>query len=215
MQKYLIFNNITQNDINQMFEMGCIRKQKFAKNTVILSAGNITKEIGIIKSGSVNIEKIDILGNKSILSNFSAGHTIAEAYAITNEIMMVDVVAAENSELIFLNVQALLSKNNSKYSWYTHILENLIKLSSEKNLVLANRIFCITPKNVRSRLLTYLNEQRIIHNSNEFDIPFNRQQMAEYLNLDRSALSKELSNMQSEGLLNYKKNHFTLYVNKN
>lgn len=181
------------------------KKTKIFKNTVILSAGNITKEIGIIKSGSVNIEKIDIWGNKSILSNFSVGHTIAEAYAITNEIMMVDVVAAENSELIFLNVQALLSKNNSKYRWYTHILENLIKLSSEKNLVLANRIFCITPKNVRSRLLTYLNEQRIIHDSNEFDIPFNRQQMAEYLNLDRSALQKSCQICKMKGYLTIKR----------
>ena len=79
-----------------------------------------------------------------------------------------------------------------------------------KNLGLSRRIFCTTPKTVRGRLLTYLSGQAVQAGSKTFDLPFNRQQLADYLNLDRSALSKELGRMRDEGLLEFEKNHFVL-----
>ena len=76
----------------------------------------------------------------------------------------------------------------------------------QKNLLLSNRIFCTSPKTIRSRLLTYFSRLSVKYGSSTIQIPFNRQQLADYLNLDRSALSKELGKMQQDGLIEYHKN---------
>ena len=93
---------------------------------------------------------------------------------------------------------------------YGKILKNLLTAATSKNLSLSSRIFCTTAKTVRGRLAVYFSEQMTQNGSREFEIPFNRQQMADFLNLDRSALSKELGKMREEGLILFHKNHFVL-----
>lgn len=95
-------------------------------------------------------------------------------------------------------------------SWQKKLLKNILHVSMQKNLSLSSRIFCTAPKTIRGRLLTYLSAQSMKAGSSTFDIPFNRQQLADYLNLDRSALSKELGKMRDEGLLEFYKNTFKL-----
>lgn len=123
---------------------------------------------------------------------------------------MVDAVAARDCHILFLNVKVLPEKNCTSFSWYQKIQHNLLTMCSRKNLVLSERIFCTSSKTVRSRLLTYLSAQSRKHDGNRFQIPFDRQQMADYLNLDRSALSKELSRMKKEEILDFHKNEFIL-----
>ena len=122
---------------------------------------------------------------------------------------MVDAVAAEDCEVLFLHTGAL-SDSRVPAGVRGTLLHNLLTVSMRKNLGLSQRIFCTTPKTVRGRLLTYFSAQAAKADSPEFEIPFNRQQMADYLNLDRSALSKELGRMRDEGLLEFEKNHFIL-----
>ena len=124
---------------------------------------------------------------------------------------MVDVVTAESSEVLFLNIKKIEGERKMLPSWYPKLLRNLLLMSSQKNLILTNRIFSISAKSVRGRLLTYLNTQAVKSGSTRFSIPFTRQQMADYLNLDRSALSKELCRMRDEGLLDFHKNQFVLF----
>ena len=123
---------------------------------------------------------------------------------------MVDVVCAQGAEVLLLDITALLRAENRREAWHSKLSHNLLMGSLQKNLALSNRIFCTTPKTVRGRVLCYLSYQAVRAGSTAFTIPFNRQQMADYLNLDRSALSKELGNMQREGLLTFHKNHFVL-----
>ena len=92
-------------------------------------------------------------------------------------------------------------------------MQNLFAIWVRKNLIPSNRIFCTTPKTVRGRLLVYLSSESAKAGSTSFTIPFDRQGMADYLNLDRSALSKELGRMKKDGILDFKKNHFILYQN--
>ena len=160
--------------------------------------------------GRVNIENIDIWGNKSILSCVSEGEIFAETYAICGEPMMVDAVAAEKSEIQFLNLKALIDEKNSDKGWYVKLISNMLKISVRKNLALSGRIFCTSSKTIRGRLLTYLSNISVKSGSKTFQIPFDRQQLADYLNLDRSALSKELGKMRDEGLIEFHKNVFKL-----
>lgn len=120
----------------------------------------------------------------------------------------VNAIAADYTKVLFLDTDMFTDESNMRYSWYPKMLANLLKISAGKNLALSNRIFCTGPKTIRNRLMIYLSSQAAKAKSSEFSIPFNRQQMADYLNLDRSALSKELCKMRDEGIITFHKNHF-------
>ena len=163
----------------------------------------------MVVQGTVHIENLDLWGTKSILSSISAGQAFAETYAFCGDALMVDAVAAEDCTVLLLSTRVLSDARVSPAVRDT-LLRNLLAVSMRKSLSLSQRIFCTTPKTVRGRLLTYFSAQAAKVGGLEFDVPFNRQQMADYLNLDRSALSKELCKMRDEGLLEFEKNHFRL-----
>ena len=124
--------------------------------------------------------------------------------------MLVDAVAAENSTIVFFNLNILLEDIYQTKPWLFKIQKNLLLIATNKNIILSNRSFCTAPKTIRERLSIYFSQQAMINKSSDFTIPFNRQQLADFLNLDRSALSKELCKMRDEGLIEFNKNHFKL-----
>ena len=205
-----LFRGIGENDLAEMCACGGARRKQYSKGTLLLRAGTITREVGIVESGSVNIENIDFGGNRSILSHVPAGQVFAETYAFCHEPLMVDVAAAEETEVLFLNMDVLIHTPHPESRWQPVLLQNLLNISLHKNLALSERIFCTAPKTIRGRLLLYLSNQAAKAGSRTFRIPFDRQGLADYLNLDRSALSKELCKMRDEGLLEFAKNRFVL-----
>ena len=207
-----IFQNITDKDWNEMRQHALLRELSYEKNAVIFHTGQMTEEIGVVVNGCIHIENIDLLGNKSILSDISAGQVFAETYAFCEEPLMVDVVAAADSTILFLNVKKMLLPQYNSYHWQTTMRNNLLISAMHKNLILSQRIFCTTSKTIRGRILTYLSAQALKqNNARSFEIPFDRQQLADYLNVDRSALSKELGKMQEEGIITFRKNFFTIH----
>lgn len=176
-------------------------KKQYKKNDIIYHMLDIPK-IGIVLTGSVNIETIDYLGNTSILSHIQKGEIFAESYALSKTPMSVNVKACEDCIIQFLDSQAL--------DHCPKLQQTLLLVSTQKNIRLSQRIFITSNKSIRARVLAYLSYVSIQKNSLSFQIPFNRQQMADYLNVERSALSKELSKMKKEGLLDYNKNTFIL-----
>ena len=192
-----LFQGLTEADIAQMEHDRCLRRKAFARRQTIFHTGDTVHEIGIVLRGTVHIESIDLWGSKSILSEVGEGQAFAETYAFCGE------------PLMFLDTAAL-ARPHAEHSWQDRLLRNLLRVSMKKNLALSRRILCTAPKTVRGRLLTYLSGQAVQAGGMEFDLPFNRQQLADYLNLDRSALSKELCRMRDEGLLTFRKNHFVL-----
>ena len=205
-----IFRGLTAVELEQMQAAYTLRQGEFHKGEVIFRAGDVVRETGVVLRGSVNVESIDLWGNRSILSNVAQGQVFAETYALCGEPMMVDAVAADSCRVLFLPLAALTEQRNETQPWYPKLLRNLLALSMQKNLTLTQRIFCTTAKTVRSRLLTYLSVQAIRNGSTTFRIPFDRQQLADYLNLDRTALSKELGRMRDDGILEFYKSSFRL-----
>ena len=205
-----VFQGLTEQELQQLEQIGAIRRQNFHKHETVFHEGDLVHEIGIVLEGSVLIENNDLWGNKSILSRVEKGQVFAESYAFHEVPLMVDAIADEDSLILFLDVQWLMEEQNAQATWYCKMLKNLLLISTKKNRNLSNRIFCTTAKTVRGRLAAFFSEQAAKAGNNTFDIPFNRQQMADYLNLDRSALSKELGKMREEGLLTFRKNHFSI-----
>lgn len=203
-----LFINIDEQELVDM-QFG-FRRSSFTRGAIIFRSGQIVSELGIVVKGSVNIESLDLSGSKAILSNIGSSQIFAETYAFCREPMMVDAIAGKDCEILFVNIQALLKENNSNRSWYAKLLKNLLNIAAHKNLTLSNRIFCTAPKTIRGRLLTYLANLSAKQKSQSLTLPFNRQQLADYLNLDRSALSKELGKMRDEGLISFHKNIITL-----
>ena len=213
-----LFHGIDTAEQELIRQSGCIRKGHYKKSELIFHMGDKVRELGIVLSGSVTIENIDLWGNRSILSNIAPGQIFAETYALCREPMMVNASAAEDSEILFfhLNVLEILSPPETlppapAESWQDKIIRNLLFLSARKNLTLSGRIFCTTPKTIRERLLIYLSEQSAKTGRTSFRIPFDRQGLADYLNVDRSALSKELGRMRDEGILEFHRNQFILH----
>ena len=185
-------------------------QQHFAKGETVFHAGDTISDIGIVLSGRVIIESTDVRGSRTILSHIEVGQAFAESYALCGVPMMVDAVCAQETEILFLRVSAALRQENGREDWYLPLTQTLLRMAAGKNLALSERIFCTAAKSVRTRVFTYLSAQATRRGTLSFFVPFNRQQLADYLNVDRSALSRELCRMRDEGLLTFSKNRFTL-----
>lgn len=209
--KLPLFRGFSEKELSKALSFFAEKKQNFKKGSLIMSAGTKPGVIGIVISGSITILSDDIWGNRTILSNVRKGGLFAEAYAILeDEPLLVDVMANEDCTILFLNIKKTLSSSKSPESWNYKFMQNLLIISSRKNLLLSGRSFHTAPKTIRGRVMSYLNAMSLQKGTKEFDIPFDRQQLADYLNLERSALSKELGKMQKEGVISTRKSHFKL-----
>ncbi len=204
-----LFRGMTVPDIEEM--LCCLRaaERTYKKGAVILPEGMPTEQLGVVLSGRVIIEMGDVWGNNSVLSSIGPGGVFAEAYAcVPGDPLMVNVTAAEDTRALLLNIRRVLEPCANVCPRHVRLVRNLLTLCSEKNLQLSRRVLHTGPKSIRKRLLSYFSECIKRTGSYEFDIPYNRQQLADYLNVERSALSNELSLMQRDGLIRYEKNHF-------
>lgn len=209
--KTVLFRGATPQEVEQMLSCLGAQRRVFPKGAYVYHAGEPVRALGVVLSGSVSIENDDFWGNKSILDRVEAGGVFAETYAcIPGEPLMVSVVAAEPSQILFLEVERVLHTCPDACRYHTRLIENLLRISARKNLNLSRRIFHTSAKTIRGRLLSFLSYRAAQSQEEWFTIPFNRQQLADYLGVDRSALSNELSKMQREGLLQVEKNQFRL-----
>lgn len=206
-----LFRGTTAQDLEAMLACLGTDVRSYEKGQMIYRAGEVISSLGIMLSGSALIENDDIWGNTTVLDCVGPGQIFAETYACTpDESLMVNVVAAEAAQILFLNVSRVLQVCPNACGHHNTLIRNLLALSAQKNLNLSRKIFHTSPKTIRGRLLSYLSYQSMRSGSSSFTISFNRQQLADYLNVDRSALSNELSKMQRDGLIQVERNRFVL-----
>ena len=204
-----LFRDFTDSEFFSAIDTMNARKISYEKNQTIFHAGDKTGQFGIVITGSVTIESNDYMGNCTILNHIGPDGFFAESYCISQQPLLVDVKANEACQAALLSFPAL-TNSLSYEGWQLKLYDNLLHIISKKNLKLSERSFHTAGKTIRSRVLSYLNETAIRSGKRAFDIPFNRQQMADYLNVERTALCKELKYMKSEGILYFHKNHFEL-----
>lgn len=206
-----LFQGIDEKEINALLTCLSAKERKFKKDEIIMCAGEAVSEIGLVESGSVNIVANFYWGDSHIFGHVGKGQIFAENYALDpGKELLCDVVASQPTEVLLLNVSRLTTTCGNNCAFHQSIIHNLLRISAQKNLNLSSRMMHTASKSLRGRLLSYLSEQATRHGSNHFTIPFDRQQLADYLAVDRSAMSGELSKMQKDGLITYRKNEFTL-----
>ena len=206
-----LFHGMNETEIKALLPRLSARDKKYRKGSIIYHAGNKVSEIGLILSGSVNIVVNFYWGSSNIFGHIGQGDIFAENYAaVPGRKLLNDVVAAETTEVLFLNLNNLLTTCKKGCAFHNGIIHNLIKISAMKNLNLSSRMMHTASKSIRDRVLSYLSECALKSGSMRFSIPFSRQELADYLGVDRSALSGELSKMQRDGLIEFRKSDFTL-----
>ena len=206
-----LFRGLKEAEITSLLECLHTAKRSYQKGEVILSEGSITENIGIVLSGMAVISCNDIWGNTSILGNVAPGSVFAEVYAcIPGQPMLVTVSAVEDTSVRFMNVGRVLATCTNACPFHTRLVRNLLTVCAHKSLQLSQRIQHTSSKSIRGRLMSYFSECAKRAGSNSFVIPYNRQQLADYLNVDRSTMCNELSKMQKDGIIEYERNRILL-----
>ena len=211
LKKSPLFYGVTDGELGSLIKcLGCSFKA-YGKGESVYHAGDFAREIGLVVSGRVHILTNDAWGNSNILADTAEGETFAEAYVCGGDgALPVSVVAAEESEIMFFDFQRVTTTCSSACVFHTMLIRNMIGVFARKNIMLADKMEHITKRTTREKLLSYLSKQAALAGSGSFTIPFDRQQLADYLSVERSGLSAEMSKLKADGVIDYRKNRFEL-----
>ncbi len=205
-----LFQGISKEELSTLLPCLEAAERSYKKGQVVLSEGEPTQWMGVVLQGLVILSCPDIWGKNTILGSAGPGSVFAEAYAcVPGEPLMIRVSAAEDSRVLMLNLQKVLSGCGS-CPCHAQLVRNLLRVCAGKSLQLSRRILHTSPKSIRGRLESYFSECVKKSGSLSFTIPFSRQQLADYLGVDRSAMSSELSRMRREGRILVERNRFTM-----
>ncbi len=210
-----LFDGIAPKDAQTLLTCLHAGEKRYRRNEVILHAGSVIGEMGLVLSGSVNTVVTSCRGVSRILGHAGPGALFGENNAaLPGKELLCDVIAAEDASVLFLDMEKLLTPCPAVCPFHQRVIRNLWQITARKNLELSSRMMHISPRSLRERLLSYLSEQAMENGSPRFTIPFDRQQLADYLGADRSALSAELGKMRRDGLLSFRKNAFELNTDR-
>lgn len=206
-----LFYGITENEMGAMLECLSAAKHSYKKGDYVFRRGERIASVAVLLEGRVHIQKVDYWGNQSILSEVSEGELFGEVYAcLGGEEILNNAVAVKPSVVLFLDINRILTMCPSGCRFHERLVRNLLAVLASKNRMLTQKLEHMSQRTTREKLLSYLSEQSLKKGSSSFDIPFSRQQLADFLSVDRSAMSNELCKMRDEGILQFDKNHFEL-----
>ena len=208
-----LFSGISEDELAPMLSCLDTREENFPKNVFLLRAGDTAESIGLVLSGSVMIIQEDIWGNRNIISKAGPGQIFAAAFACApGSVLNVSVITETPVTVMFLNIKRILNVCPSACAHHSRMIRNLLGGLAEKNLRLNEKLTHMGQRTTRAKLMSYFSAEAQRLGKYEFDIPFSRQQLADYLAVERSGLSLELGKMKKDGLLDFHKNHFVLKV---
>ena len=208
-----MFNGINESEIEGMLKCLNARTMLYKKNEYILRNGETVNSIGMVLEGLALIEKEDIWGNRTIISEISPGTLYAESYACLSKLPAeISVIASDNTTVMLFDIRRILTTCSSSCGFHTKLIQNLLHTIAQKNVLLTKKMEYISKKTIKEKLLAYLSSEAMKAGSPTFNIPFNRQELADFLSVDRSALSSEISKLQKKGVISCRKNAFTILM---
>ena len=201
-----IFKNFSIDEIIEIFSVISFYEKDYKKNDIILAENTKVEYFGIITNGKIALSNFDYFGNRNILNVFEKGDSFAEALVSLEIQIPHEVISLKDSSIVWIEYKSL-----SKSLYYQKILNNLLNIISTKNLILNKKLQILSKRTTREKILEYLsNQKKTLSLDSNFEINLNRNEMADYLALDRSNLSRELGKLKKEGIIDFKKNKFKL-----
>ncbi|WP_101696939.1 Crp/Fnr family transcriptional regulator [Clostridium minihomine] len=215
LQSVPLFQGISGEDCEKIISCLGASVKTHPKNQILLLAGEPVDFIGIILDGRVQVTKEDMLGNRSIMAEFSAGEIFGESLACAGVGQSpVTVVSVSGCTVMRLAIDKILSPCTALCDYHSRLIQNMVHLLAQKNVYLNRKMEILSQKSIREKVLAYLNELAKRQATMDPVIPFSREELADFLCVNRSALSKELGKMQEENLIRFHRNRFSLYPNQ-
>ena len=206
-----LFAGVGEDEIGAM--LGCLQvvSRSYKKGEYVFRQGQHLQQIALLVEGSLMVQKEDYWGNRSIIQSVEAGEMFGEAYAAPESgPLLSDVVAAADSTVLLFDVFRVLTVCSAACRFHSMVVQNLVFAVAEKNRQLVQKLGHMAKRSTREKLMSYLSEEAKKQGGAVVMIPFNRQQLADFLSVDRSAMSNELSKMREDGLIEFEKNRFIL-----
>ncbi len=206
-----VFYGMNDEELKGLLECFNARVRKYEKEEMIIRQGDMISNIYLILDGAVNIEKDSYWGRRIIISRLGKNDNLALSFVGSKDVeSSVDAITVEDTLVLILGYEKCTSMCQNACVRHKVLINNLFQILSKENIELIQKIENVSQKTIRDKLMTYFSNEAQKNHSNTFSINFNRQDLADYLNVDRSAMSFELSKLQKEGFIKYDKNHFEL-----
>ena len=205
-----LFEGIEDDEMETMLKCLGAFTRRYAKDEFLFRRGDRTECLGVVLTGNVRVVREDWWGNRTVLGDVGAGMPICTEYACTSDPLDVSIVANEPTEVMFLDVGRAANVCNSSCKFHNRLVKNLMRNLAGTSMVMNRRLDQLAKRATREKICAFLSDQARAAGSSDFMIGMNRQEMADYLGVDRSAMSTELGKMQREGIIEFQKNHFVL-----
>lgn len=206
-----LFIGIDESQLPPLLDCLKMVTRKYRKDEFVFVAGDKATAVGVVLSGGVRILQEDFWGNRTILAHIGPGELFGEAFSCASQnVFPVSAVASEASEIMTINYQRIITTCSPACGFHTGLIMNMMRILAEKNIQLTRKLEHLSKRTTREKLLSFLSAQAVLTRNTVIEIPFNKTELAEYLCVDRSALSRELSAMRGEGLIRYDKKSFEL-----
>ena len=206
-----LFDGIDPRDLPAM--LGCLgaRVCGYEKNQPVFREGEPARYVGIVLSGGVQVVREDYYGNRSIVAHIGPSELFGESFACAGiRALPVSAMAAEASQIMLIDCQRITTSCSSTCIFHNKMIFNLLKVVAQKNLVFHQKIEITSKRTTREKLMAFLMTQAKQHKASSFTIPYDRQGLADYLGVDRSAMAAEISKLRREGIIACEKSHFQL-----
>lgn len=208
-----LFRGISGEDLEQVLQCLNAGTRRYPAGSVILSAGERAEQVGLVLEGRVQVVREEFSGSRTLLTELVPGELFAETFACApgdEKVLPVTVASVTESAALLLDYRRIVRACPNACPFHTRLIENMLEVLAEKNMALNRRLVHLSRRSTREKLLSYLEEQAALYGRSEFTIPFDRQELADYLCVDRSAMSTALSSLQAEGILKTRRNWFQL-----
>jgi CRP-like cAMP-binding protein len=206
-----LFARLKEEEVASM--LGCMdgKVKKYSRDEIIILSSEQVQYAGILLEGCVHMVKENNLGDRTLLTIIREGEVFGESFACGDELLSYSTfVAAQNTTVFFVPLQKILYGCNLKCIYHHKLVENMVTMMANKNVRLMEKIDVSSQKTIREKILTYLQMQKQKQGEDYIDVKLSRTVLAEYLGVNRSALTRELALMKEEGILNFEKNRFYL-----
>ncbi|MBP1757907.1 MAG: cyclic nucleotide-binding protein [Firmicutes bacterium] len=205
-----LFSGITPDNFPELLSCLGAAEKTYHRDDFVFLAGEDPRHVGVVLSGGVRIIQEDFWGNRSILAHAGPGDLFGEVACAEITKLPASVLVHSKSQILLLDYRKIINTCSPTCLYHAMLMQNMVRILANKNLLLTTKMSHLTKRNTREKLLSYLSLLALEAGSNRITVPFSRQDLADYLSVDRSALSRELSRMQQDGLLRYDKNQFVL-----
>ena len=211
LKKCALFAGIEEENLYGMLQCLGAEIKSVDKNQPVFLEGDAAQYVGIVLSGAVMVVKEDYYGNRSVMGNVGIGELFCETFSCAElKEIPVSVIASSESEIMLLDCRRVVTSCGNACLFHSQIIHNLLRVMAMKNLQLNRKIEITSKRTTREKVMAFLLEQAKVHDSNRFTIPYDRQELADYLGVERSAMSAEIGKLCKEGRIACRRSEFEL-----